>query len=87
MRIHTGEKPHKCDLCQKPFSNRSSLTRHMRLHTGERPAKCGNITIEEIEGNFLQDAETCNEENANTSKEICIIKEEIEKDNEDFFFI
>ena len=55
----------------------------MRLHTGERP----NITIEEIEGNFLQDAETCNEENANTSKEICIIKEEIEKDNEDFFFI
>ena len=39
-RIHSGEKPFKCDMCQTTFRKPDHLRKHKKLHTGERPYVC-----------------------------------------------
>ncbi|XP_071449473.1 zinc finger protein 91-like [Hetaerina americana] len=40
MRVHSGERPFKCTLCEKGFVSKGSLETHMNTHTREKNYKC-----------------------------------------------
>lgn len=38
--VHTAVKPYECPHCERGFTCRVSLERHVRSHTGEKPYQC-----------------------------------------------
>ena len=40
MLVASGEKPHKCNICEKLFTQSRYLKRHMLKHTDQKPHKC-----------------------------------------------
>ena len=44
MRMHTREKPFKCNQCNYACTTSGDLQRHMRTHSGERPFKCNHCS-------------------------------------------
>ena len=39
-RIHTGEKPFACQICDRKFARKYNLARHQATHSDVRPFKC-----------------------------------------------
>lgn len=40
VKIHTGIKSHKCEICNKSFTNSSTYFKHKKIHTNERNFQC-----------------------------------------------
>ena len=39
LRLHTGETPYKCQICNRRFKHHRSLSYHMKVHCGRNPHK------------------------------------------------
>ena len=46
--VHTGDKPFKCEECDKTFRTQIELQSHMGRHTGVKPFKCDTCDKEFI---------------------------------------
>ncbi|GAV56327.1 hypothetical protein ZYGR_0BB01040 [Zygosaccharomyces rouxii] len=40
LKVHSGYKPFKCQVCSKFFSSEDTLNQHMLTHSGEKPFQC-----------------------------------------------
>lgn len=38
--VHSGERPHECEICKRSFARPENLNRHMLTHTGDKPYSC-----------------------------------------------
>ncbi len=41
IRMHSGERPYECNVCDKKFSDMRDLASHMRIHPGDKAFQCG----------------------------------------------
>ncbi|XP_053381766.1 zinc finger protein 62 homolog [Mercenaria mercenaria] len=49
MRIHTGEKPYKCHLCDRAWAQKNNLKRHLRTVHNVLIWMCTSVKAEDVE--------------------------------------
>ncbi|EEB17410.1 zinc finger protein, putative [Pediculus humanus corporis] len=52
-RVHTGERPFKCYLCDKAFNRTDKLLLHQRIHAGDKRYKCTKCDYASVDSGSL----------------------------------
>ena len=55
LKLHSGEKPRKCNHCQNKIKTSSILEGHVKLHSGLNPKKCRHCKFKFLDTRGLKD--------------------------------
>ena len=54
LNIFVGDRPYKCDTCEKEFNYLTTYKRHLNIHKGEKPFACEHCDKKFTRLNYLK---------------------------------
>ena len=54
INIFSGDRPYKCDTCDKEFNYLTTYKRHLNIHKGEKPFACDHCDKKFTRLNYLK---------------------------------